>query len=164
MADKNTASFMIRFTQQIFKDESGEENVQWRGKISHVQGGKERNFLALEDALGFMQENLTSLTLSTTSHKTKEEQEGILSKSFDIWKKMAKNAPKMIMETIKDPQGQVANIKEQLSDVGEEIGQKLEIDSWRTASRSDMHTILSEMKSMSTKIDNLEKKIDKIKR
>tara|TARA_B100000497_G_C7688709_1_gene418038 strand:- start:1281 stop:1778 length:498 start_codon:yes stop_codon:yes gene_type:complete len=161
--NKNTASFMIRFTQQFFEDNTGEENVQWRGKISHIQGGKEKNFSELEDALSFIQENLTSLTLSSTSHKTKEEQDGLLSKSFDIWKKMAKNAPKMMMETIKDPQAQVANIKEQLTDVGEEIGQKLEIDSWRTASRSDIQNILSEMKSISDKIVLLDKKIDKIK-
>ena len=147
--NKNTASFMIRFTQQFFEDNTGEENVQWRGKISHIQGGKEKNFSELEDALSFIQENLTSLTLSSTSHKTKEEQDGLLSKSFDIWKKMAKNAPKMMMETIKDPQAQVANIKEQLTDVGEEIGQKLEIDSWRTASRSDIQNILGTGNSQS---------------
>ena len=154
---------MIRFTQKIYQDSQGEENVQWRGKISHIQGGKEKNFSELEDALAFMQENLASLTLSSTSHKSKEEQEGLLSKSFDIWKKVAKNTPKMMMDAIKDPQGQVEQIREQLTDVGEEIGQKLDIDSWRNASRSDMNHILNEMKSISSKLSALDKKVDSLK-
>ena len=161
--NKNTASFMIRFTQKIFEDSSGEQNVQWRGKISHIQGGKEKNFSELDEALSFIQENLTSLTISSTSDKTKEEQEGILSKSFDIWKKMAKNTPKMMMEAIKDPQGQVEQIRDQLSDVGEEISKKVDIDSWRNASRSDMNAILQEMKSISKNIAELDRKIENLK-
>ena len=37
--DQN-ASFMVRFNQQIFK-ENGDANLQWRGKINHIQGGGE---------------------------------------------------------------------------------------------------------------------------
>ena len=164
MAQNNTASFMLRFTQQLFEDSSGEENISWRGKISHVQGGEEKNFSEVEDAIAFIQEKLTGLTLSSTSHKSKEEQEGLLGKSFEIWKKMAKNAPKMVMETIKDPQSQVANLKEQLTDVGEEIGQKLEIDSWRTASRSDVKDLLHEMRSLRKQVTAIESKLDQLKK
>jgi len=153
---------MVRFTQQIFEEDSGEENVTWRGKISHVQGGDEINFSEVEQAIGFIQGKLKDLTLDTTSHKSKEEQEGLLGKSFDIWKKMAKNAPQMVMETIKDPKGQVANIREQLTDVGEEIGQKLEIDTWRTASKSDLKDLIGQISSLNKKVDAIADKLDKM--
>jgi len=56
-----TASFMVRFTQQFF-EEDGKSNVQWRGKISHVQGNEEINFTEFKDALTFMQSKLQLLT------------------------------------------------------------------------------------------------------
>jgi hypothetical protein len=45
MANKadQTASFMVRFNQKIF-EENGESKVQWRGKVSHVQGGEDMSF------------------------------------------------------------------------------------------------------------------------
>ncbi len=55
------ASFMVRFNQQIF-EENGESNVQWRGKISHVQDGDEKRFSDFNDALLFMQNKLAELT------------------------------------------------------------------------------------------------------
>jgi len=36
--NKQTASFMVRFNQSIYED-NGEAEVQWRGKVSHVQDG-----------------------------------------------------------------------------------------------------------------------------
>ena len=46
---QETASFMVRFSQKIYDDESGLSNVQWRGKISHVQGGEAKNFVDFEE-------------------------------------------------------------------------------------------------------------------
>jgi len=60
-----TASFLLRFTQKIFEDEKGESNVQWRGKVSHVQGNDIKNFSELTDAMDFIQEKLSQLTLSS---------------------------------------------------------------------------------------------------
>jgi hypothetical protein len=163
MSKNTTASFMLRFTQKIFEDDQGEANVQWRGKISHVQGGDEKSFSQFEEAISFIQEKLANLTLKTTADKTKEEQEGILSKSFDIWKKMAMNTPKMVMDAIKDPKSQVAQIREQIEDVGEEIGQKLEIDTWRAATKSDVKLVMDEISKLSAEVSKLNKRLDKIK-
>jgi hypothetical protein len=98
-----TASFMLRFTQKIFENEQDEPQVQWRGNIRHVQGGDEKRFSEFDDAVNFIQEKLAEMTIQQMEDKSPEEQKGILSKSFDLWKKMTLNAPKMVMETIKDP-------------------------------------------------------------
>jgi len=98
--------------------------------------------------------------------KTPEEQKGILSKSFDIWKKMATSAPKMVLDTIKDPKKQVAQfqdqIQDQLSQLKNEFGDKLDLDSWMASSKSDNKDLMEMMKKMSDEISTLNKKVDKL--
>ena len=158
-----TASFMVRFTQKIF-EENGEDKVQWRGKISHVQGGDQKNFSDINDALTFIQERLAELTIKATGDKTPEEQDGILSKSFDIWKKMAQTAPKLIMETLKDPKKQVAQIQDQIQDqihiVSDEISAKVEIDQWRNATKSDFKKVMETLSTLSSDLKTLNAKVD----
>ena len=160
-----TASFMVRFTQKIFED-NGEDLVQWRGKISHVQGGDQQNFTDINDALTFIKERLAQLTLDATIDKTPEEQDGILSKSLDIWKKMAQTAPKLILDTIKDPKKQVAQIQEQIQEqitqVSDDFSSKVEIDQWRNASKSDLKKVMDSIKSLSQDIKTLNEKVDSL--
>ena len=168
MSNQQTASFMIRFTQQLYKDENGEDQIQWRGKISHVQSGDQDRFVDFEKSIAFMQEHLEAITASSVADKSEEEQEGILSKSFDMWKKIRKSAPKVVLETIKDPMGQVENIqeqiKEQIKDVSEEIGQKIDVDNFRSASRNDLKDMMSMMKRMSKQIDTLTEKVTQLEK
>ncbi len=163
-----TASFMVRFNQQIF-DKDGEANVQWRGKISHVQGGDEKRFSDFNDALSFMEKKLTHLTTEATKNEPIEKQKGILNKSLSMWNTIKQVGPKVIIETIKDPLKQVNNLQDQLqgqiTTLGEEISEKVQIDQWRSASRSDMNTIMesindisSELKKLHTKVNALNKK------
>jgi len=168
MAQKTgqTASFMVRFNQNIFDDEQGESNVQWRGQISHVQDGDKINFSEIKDALSFMQEKLAALTIDATGDKTPEEQEGILTKSFDMWKKMTASYPKLMMDAIKDPKAQIAQLQDQisgqLSNVGDEISQKIENTSWRAATKSDLDRLLEKMDGMSKEMAKLNKKFNKL--
>lgn len=164
MSVKQSASFMIRFTQKIFNDSEGKPGVQWRGKISHVQSGDDQGFIEFENAIAFMQEKLEDLTATSIADKPEEEQDGILSKSFDLLKKIKDQAPKIVMETIKDPIGQVGNIKdqieEQIKDVGDELSQKIEIDNIRMVSKSDYKDMMNLIQKMSSQLDHLSKKVD----
>lgn len=155
----NTASFVVRFTQNLYQTEEGETGVQWRGKITHVQNDEQVNFSEMEDAIKFMQTKLSELTLSAVEGKTEDEQQGILSKSFDIWKRMAKNYPKMVIDVIKDPKGQVSQIQEQISQVGDELSSKIELDSWRPPTKADFLKLTEELRSVSKKIDEISSKI-----
>ena len=118
-----TASFMMRFTQKIY-EEHGESKVQWRGNVSHVQGGEDLNFSDFKDAVAFIQEHLTDLTREATNDRSSEEQENILRKSFSLFKTVAATGPKILKETLKDPRKQVANLQDQLSEYGEELLEK----------------------------------------
>jgi len=154
-----TASFMVRFTQKIY-DEDGESKVQWRGNVSHVQGGEDLNFSDFKDAVSFIQDHLTALTQEATSDKSSEEQETILMKSLSLFKTVAATGPKIIKDTLKDPRKQVANLQDQLSEYGEGLLEKVPIDQWRNASKSDFMSIKESLSDLSNSIAILTEKVD----
>ena len=163
---EETASFMLRFTQKIFENDHGEPQIQWRGNIRHIQGGDEKRFSEFDEVVSFIQSKMADLTIQAMEHKSPEEQKGILSKSFDLWKKMAFEGPKMVVETIKDPKKQVAHFQDQIQDqihqVKDEISQKLEIDSWLRASKADYSQIMEKLNQLTDEMSALNKKVDKL--
>ncbi len=169
MAKKSdqTASFMVRFNQKIF-EEDGESKVQWRGKISHIQGGEDESFSDFNDALIFMQKKLAELTNEATKDQPEENREGILDKSFSMWKTIKEVGPKVIMETIKDPKKQISQIQDQIQDqishIGDEISEKVQIDQWRNASRADYNKIQKSIEELSKELKKLSLKVDSIKK
>ena len=156
-----TASFMVRFNQIIF-EEGGESKLQWRGKVSHVQGGEDKSFSDFNDAVAFIREKLADLTKEATKDKSLEQQDSLLKKSFSLWKTMAKEGPKVIMETIKDPRKQVAHLQDQISYLGEDLKDKIHINEWRNASRSDFNTIKESISMLADEIKKLNAKVDAI--
>ena len=154
-----TASFMVRFSQKIY-EEKGESKVQWRGNVSHVQGGEELRFSDFNDAVNFIQERLAELTIEATKHKSNEEQEGILHKSFSLFKSVAASGNKVLMDTIKDPKKQVAQLQDQLTGLGEEMWEKVPLDQWRHASKSDFQDIKEAISALSKSVATLNKKVD----
>lgn len=163
---EQNASFMVRFNQRIF-EESGESKVQWRGKISHVQDGDETHFSDFNDALVFMQKKLAELTEQATKHEPQEKQESIIDKSLSMWKTLKDVGPKVLRDTIKDPKKQLSHLQEEIQDkinfIGDEISEKVQIDQWRNASRSDFLDIQNQIKKLSSEIKKLSKKVDSIK-
>lgn len=170
MASKKeeTASFVLRFNQKIFKNEAGEPEVQWRGNIQHVQGGDEKRFSDFAEISKFIQTKLADLTIQAMEDKSPEDQKGILEKSFGLWKKMAFEGPKMVMETLKDPKKQVAQFQNQMNQMGElishkieeKMGQKLELDEWRAASKSDYQNLVEMVTKLSENVANLNEKVE----
>jgi len=162
---ENTASFIVRFSQKIFEDE-GESNIQWRGNVSHIQGGEKLNFTDFNDAMIFIQAKLKDLTINATQDKTPEERDGLLEKSLDVWKKVTQHGPKFLADTIKDPKKQVqqiqGQIQGQISQLGDEISEKVEIDQWRSASRSDLKKMTEAIEKLSEEVTRLNKKVDEI--
>ena len=162
MKTEQTSSFVIRFTQKIFNDDQGEAQLQWRGKISHVQGGDQESFSDFEEAIQFMQNKLSDLTKENIKDKTTKEKEGLLTKSLDIWKKVARNTPKIVMEAIKDPKAQVTQIQEQISHVGDEISERFELDDWKVVTKNDFKQMTDIVQQLSKDVKDLTKKVNKL--
>ncbi len=165
---EETASFMIRFTQKIYDGSDGAHEVQWRGNIRHVQSGTENKFLEVEDALTFIQSNLAELTKQSIVDKTPEEQKGILSKSFGIWKRVTSEAPKLVMDTLRDPMKQAEYVQEQIQGrlgiVKDELGKKLDLDNLTGMLGRDNDKVMDQLEAISKEITKLNKKIDKLQK
>jgi hypothetical protein len=108
----------------------------------------------------FIQKKLAELTIEATKHESPEQQDSLLKKSFSLWKTMAKEGPKLIMETIKDPKKQVANLQEQISYFSDEMMEKVHIDEWRNASKSDLNDIKHSMGQLAAELKKLNAKVD----
>ena len=85
--------------------------------------------------------------------------------------------PKIVMDSIKDPKKQANQIKEQLQEQFQEqlhqvsdafnqklddAKQKLEVDEWRGASKSDFKSMMKLLEQMSGEINTLNEKVDKL--
>ncbi|MGB4960746.1 MAG: hypothetical protein WBO36_14790 [Saprospiraceae bacterium] len=171
---EETASFVLRLSQKIFETEEGQPDVQWRGNIRHIQSGDEVRFSNFEDAQAFVQQKLSSLTMKAIAHKSDEEQKGIITKSFEFWKKIASATPKLVMESIKDPKKQAAQFQEQIQEqihqfsdaIGQKfedtIGSKLELEQILNPSKSDIKDVLHRLEQMAAQIAELSEKVDQI--
>lgn len=170
---EETASFVLRFNQKIFQSEQGEAQVQWRGNIRHVQDGDEKRFSEFEDVVNFIQTKLADLTIQAMEDKSPEEQKGILSKSFDLWKRMAVTYPKMVGDIIKDPKAGVEQIQEQIQEqVQEQVSQVSDMintklsplapENWKPASKADFHEVMKTLSQLSGQITTLTQKVEEL--
>jgi hypothetical protein len=165
MAEKQeeTASFVLRLSQKIFEEEDGEPHIEWRGNIRHVQSGDEARFSNFEDAQEFVQQRLTNMTMKAVEGKPEADQKGILSKSFDFWKKVATATHKIVMDSIKDPKKQAAHIQEQIQEqfhhISDLVGQKLDDTMILNHGKSD---IIDKLEHLSQKMDIMQKKLDEL--
>ena len=99
---RSIASFMIRFTQHIWRDAENEPQVQWRGQINFVQGDEEIAFTELTEALEFIQRHLTETTKEATSDDNVQEQEKVLEKSYVLWEQFAETYSNMVFDAMRD--------------------------------------------------------------
>ena len=85
----NVASYLLRFTQDLYEDEAHDAHVRWRGHIRHVQGDQESRFTDFAEAVGFIQRGLTELTADTLSGAGDMSKEKVFAESFKLWEQFA---------------------------------------------------------------------------
>jgi phosphoenolpyruvate-protein kinase (PTS system EI component) len=168
---EETASFVLRLSQKIYKNDDNEPQIQWRGNIRHVQSGDETRFSTFDNATEFVQSKLADLTLKAVEDKTEDEQKGIISKSFDFWKKVAAVTPKLVIDSIKDPKKQAAQLQDQIQEQIHQFSDSIEhtleerksdLDNWLGASKSDSRKIVEMLGEMSAQITALNQKVDEL--
>ena len=79
-----------------------------------------------------------------------------------MWKRMAVDYPKKVLETIVDPKSQVENIQQQVNQMGENLGWRLDIDDWRQASKADYKKMTQTMEQIIQSLNALNQKVDKL--
>src|SRR6185503_18067496 len=96
----NIASFVLRFTQELWRDTQGEPHIQWRGHIRHVQGDEEDRFTDFAEAVAFMQRYLTQLTMKALTGGQSMSQEKVIQESFKVWEQFVSSYTTMMFEAM----------------------------------------------------------------
>jgi len=121
---RSVASFLLRFTQDLWQDENGDPRVQWRGHIDHVQGKESIPFVDFSEAMLFMQQQLQELTLGAFPTTDPQMQEKLLKESFKLWEAFARSYTEMILQTLGQTIERSQAIQEQ---VGETIAKSFRL-------------------------------------
>jgi len=158
---RNVASFMLRFTQDLWQDENGEPRVQWRGRINHVQGDEEIAFTDFAEALAFIQGQLTELTLKAIPGGIGMEQEKVLQESFKLWEQFASSYSNMMFEAMERTIKQSKAIKEQMDEAVEGA-----LKGWKMPApqKEDQGQLLELLKDMHKQIQTLTEKVEKLEK
>lgn len=157
----NIASFVLRFTQELWRDAQGEPHVQWRGHIRHVQGDEEDRFTDFAEAVAFIQRYLTQLTLEALTGGQPMNQEKVLQESFKIWEQFASSYTDMMFETMQHTVKQSEAFREQFDQAAERA-----LKTWQLSPQppyrelvAALNSLQSQVETLTSKVENLEKSL-----
>jgi hypothetical protein len=153
----NIASFVLRFTQELWQDAQGEPHVQWRGHIRHVQGNEEGRFTDFAEAVAFIQRFLTQLTVETISQGQSFNQDKVLRESFKIWEQFASSYTGMMFEAMQRTVKQSQSFKEQIDHAADRT-----LKAWRLPTNSDQAEIIEILNTLHTQIQTLTAKVESL--
>ena len=97
---RETASFLLRFTHDLWQDRRGEPRITWRGHLRHIQDGEEFHFTDLTKAMVFIKTALLQLTRESCPSADRLYQEKAMQESFKLWEKFAQSYTEMVLENI----------------------------------------------------------------
>lgn len=117
---RDIASFVLRFTQEMWQDDQGDPRVEWRGHIRHVQGDEEFHFTELNEALQFIQKALMQLTMDTVPKDNKPFQEKAMRESFKLWETFAQSYADMLVQAMERTVKQSEAVSRQLTETVEQ--------------------------------------------
>jgi hypothetical protein len=155
----NIASFVLRFTQELWRDTQGEPHVQWRGHIRHVQGDEEDRFTDFAEAVAFMQRYLTQLTMRALTGGQSMSQEKVIQESFKVWEQFVSSYTTMMFETMQHTVKQSETFREQLDQAAERA-----LKVWQVPARPDQAQLLETIKSLQEQVQSLTSKVESLEK
>ncbi len=155
----NIASFVLRFTQELWRDAQGEPHVQWRGHIRHVQGDEEDRFTDFAEAVAFIQRYLTQLTLEALTGGQPMNQEKVLQESFKVWEQFASSYTDMMFEAMQHTVKQSETFREQLDQAAERA-----LKAWQLPTRPDQGQLVEAIKSLQAQVQALTSKVESLEK
>jgi hypothetical protein len=116
-AQRDTASFVLRFTHDLWQDQQGEPRVEWRGQVRRVQDGAELRFTDLTEAMDFIRESLMKVTMQCVPKDDEVFQEKAMQESLKLWEKFAQGYTDMMVEALQRTVKQSELIQKQMGQV-----------------------------------------------
>lgn len=117
---RDIASFVLRFTHDLWRDQEGEPRVEWRGQVRHVQNGEEVRFTDLADAMNFIQESLLKVTRNAVPKEDKMYQDKAVRESLKMWEKFAENYTSLMVDAMQQTMKQSESFQRQMNDAVEQ--------------------------------------------
>jgi hypothetical protein len=155
----NIASFVLRFTQELWRDDNGESHVQWRGHIRHVQGDEEDRFTDFAEAVSFIQRYLTQLTLETLAGGRTLNQENVLRESFKVWEQLAASYTDLMFEAMHRTVKQSEAFREQLDEATERA-----LKIWQLPVQPNQEQLVEAIKSLQEQVQTLSSKVEDLEK
>lgn len=164
----NVASFVLRFTQELWQDTQGEPHVRWRGYIRHVQGDEEERFTDFAEAVIFIQRYLTELTVDSLAgdESVSEEkvfQEKVFKESFKLWEQFASSYSNMMFQAMEQTVKQSETIKEHIDETTKQA-----LNAWQLPGQPNqekileaLNTLQAQMQAITDRLEKLEERIQK---
>jgi hypothetical protein len=118
---RDTASFVLRFTQDLWRDQAGEPRLEWRGQVRRVQDGEELRFTDLAEAMNFIQESLLKVTMNAVPKEDKMYQDKAVRQSLKLWEKFAENYTSMMVDAMQQTMKQSESFQRQVNDAVEQV-------------------------------------------
>jgi len=151
---RRVASFVIRFTQHVWKDQMEEPHMQWRGHIRHVQGDQDASFTDLNEALSFIRDHLDQLTMEAAAGESQSKQELLMGESFKLWEGLTSSYAEMMKEAFQRTFNQSDALK---GEVDEAIERAMQ--SWNIPLGTDRRRIEEALDRLNTQIQSLTEKV-----
>lgn len=155
----NIASFVLRFTQEVWRDAQGEPHVQWRGHIRHVQGDEEDRFTDFAEAVTFIQRYLAQLTLEALSGGQNISQEKVLGESFKVLEQFTSSYADMMLGAIEQTVKQSQTFKEQIDHATERA-----LKAWQISVPSDQKQLVEVLTSLQAQLQTLTEKVERLEK
>lgn len=155
---RDVASFVVRFTQDLWQDDEGEPHVEWRGHIRHIQGDEQVRFTDFAEAVAFIQRYLMQLTQGTLESGPGEkpmDQEKALQESFKLWEKFATSYSDMMFDAMEQTIQQSETVKGQMESTVQES-----LQAWQPSSKAESGQIIEAIQALQAQVQALTERVD----
>jgi hypothetical protein len=146
----NVASFLLRFTQELWQDTQGEPHVRWRGHIRHVQGDEEERFTDFTEAVTFIQRYLTALTVDSLAGDESVSQEKVFRESLKLWEQFASSYSNMMVQAMEQTVKQSETIKEHMDEATKQT-----LNVWQLSGQPDQERVLEALNILQVQVQSL---------
>ncbi len=120
-SQRDIASFVLRFTQDLWRDTGGDPRVEWRGHIRRVQDGEELRFKDLTEAMNFIQNSLMQVTANAMPKEDQTYRDKAMRESLRMWEEFATNYTSLFVNAVETSVKQSEELQKQVSETVEQV-------------------------------------------
>lgn len=157
MKTHNIASFILRFTQELWQDPEREPHVRWRGHIRHVQGDDQASFTDAADAITFLQRHLIQLTIDSLSGSVGMRPEKVVAENMKLWQTFANNYTDIMFNTVEHAIDHSVTFGEQVREAREKTWQ-----AWQVSVPPQNNELLKTVSELQAQVQVLSNKVEKL--